>query len=253
VTGDEERRQLEGVRQPWEQRDDESGLAFDAFKTFLDLGLTRTVSAAYQAKTGNKKGKKAAGTWFEWAKRFEWYSRAAEFDRYVAAIEAREEEQAFAERRRTWLERRADVQDEAWELRSLLISRAKEILALPVVQVIETRSEDDDGKKVTITRIINPVRASYSEATRAIEAADKLGRLAVGMATERIISKSAAAELAETLADARAAFRDARDLYADAETVEETARNVAAAYALEPAQLLEGYDEASPLASSSVS
>jgi hypothetical protein len=253
VTGEEERRQLEGIRQPWEQREGESAIAFDAFKTFRDLGLTRTVGVAYRAKSGRKTAKKAPGQWFEWAKRFDWYSRAAEFDRYVAAIEAREEEAAFASRRREWIQRRGELQDSAWSLAESLIEKAREILALPVTQQLKTTTESEDGKTVTKTVIINPVRASFSEAIRAVETADKLKRLAVGMATERIVTKSAAAELAETLEDARAAFRDARDLYGETEPVEVTARNIAAAYALDVNQVLEGYDEAAPLASSSVS
>jgi hypothetical protein len=92
----------------------------------------------------------------------------------------------------------------------------------------------------------NPVRATYSDAIRAAETADKLKRLAVGMATERVVTKSASAELAETLEDARRAFREARELFRDSESVEETARNIAAAYALDAAQIIEGYNEAAP-------
>lgn len=249
MTGDEERRQIEGVRQPWEQREDESGAAFEAFKTFLDAGVARTVSGAYRQKTGKAAAKMASGQWLQWAKRFEWYTRAAEFDRYVAAIEAREEETAFAERRRQWIQRRGDLQDSAWSLAEELEKKAREILALPVVQKLETTTVEEDGKKIITTIINNPVRASYSEAIRAAEIADKLKRLAVGMATERIVTKSAAAEARETLEDARAAFREARSLYAETETVEETARNIAAAYALDVQALLEGYDEGQPLAS----
>lgn len=253
TSADEERRQIEGVRQPWEKRDEESGQAFEAFKAFLDLGVARTVSAAYRQKTGKASAKMASGQWLQWAKRFEWFQRAQEFDRYVAAIEAREEESAFAERRRQWVQRRGDLQDSAWSLAEELEKKAREILALPVVQKLETTTVEEGGKKVIHTTIINPVRASLSEATRAVETADKLKRLAVGMATERIVTKSAAAEMAETLSDARAAFREARELYGETEPVEVTARNIAQAYALDVSQVLEGYDPASELASSSVS
>lgn len=249
MTPEEERQKVEGVRQPWEQREDESGAAFEAFKTFLDLGIARTVSAAYRQKTGKASAKMASGQWIKWAKRYEWFARAQEFDRYVATIEAREEESAFAASRRLWVSRRSDVQNSAWTLAEALEKKAREILDLPTVQRIETRTEDEGGKKVTVTVINNPVRASYSEAIRAAEVADKLRRLAVGMATERVVTKSPAAELAETLADARHAFREARELYGETEAVEVTARNIAAAYALEVNQLLEGYDEGQPLAS----
>jgi hypothetical protein len=251
VTGDEEKRQIEGVRQVWEQRPDETGTAFEAFKQFLDLGVARTISEAYRLKTGRKQAKRASGQWLEWAKRFEWFNRAAEFDRWVAAIEAREEESAFAERRRQWVQRRGELQDSAWSLAELLEKKAREILDLPTVQKLETKTVEEGGKKIITTTIINPVRASYSEAIRAAEIADKLKRLAVGMATERIVTKSATAEARETLEDARAAFREARSLYGETESVEETARNVAAAYALDAQTLLEGYDEGQPLASQS--
>lgn len=237
---------LTGVRQEWEKLPEESGIAFDAFKFFLDLGITRTVAEAYRGKTGRKKVKKAPGAWYEWATKFKWYPRAEAFDRYVAAIEAREEERAYAERRRLWIQRRGEVQDSAWTLAAALEEKAREILALPAVQKTETHTEEKDGKTVTVTVTHNPVRATYSDAIRAAETADRLKRLAVGMATERVVSKSASAELAETLEDARRAFREARELFRDSESVEETARNIAAAYALDAAQVLEGYNEAAP-------
>jgi hypothetical protein len=245
----DERQLIEGVRQEWEQLEDETGTAFDAFKVFRDLGVARTISEAYRLKTGRKQAKRASGQWLAWAKRFRWIPRAAAFDRHVAAIEAREEEKAFGERRRLWVNRRTDIQDSAWSLAAELEKKAREILSLPVKETVETKTFSEDGKTVTVTITHKPLAGTFSEGIRAAEMSDKLKRLAASMATERIIVKSPAAELAETLEDARAAFREARSLYAETESVETTARNIATAYALDAAQILEGYDEAAPLAS----
>lgn len=248
-----ERAEVLGVRHTWEQREDESGQAFEAFKVFRDSGVTRTVSAAYRQKTGRAAAKMASGTWLAWAKRFDWYARAAEFDRYVEAIERREEESAFASRRRLWVSRRSEIQDAAWNVAELLKKKAEEILALPLQETVETETRSEDGKTLTLTKTTRPLRVSLSEAIRAAEISDKLKRLAANMATERVVFKSAAAEQAETLEEARRAFREAREIFAESEAVEVTARNIAAAFALDVQQILEGYDEGQKLATQSVS
>lgn len=245
----DERQLIEGVRQEWEQLEDETGTAFDAFKVFRDLGVARTISEAYRLKTGRKQAKRASGQWLAWAKRFRWIPRAAAFDRHVAAIEAREEEKAFGERRRLWVNRRTEIQDSAWSLAAELEKKAREILSLPVKETVETKTFSEDGKAVSVTVIHKPLAGTFSEGIRAAEMSDKLKRLAASMATERIVVKSPAAEVAETLEDARAAFREARAVYGETESVETTARNIALAYALDVQQILEGYDEAAPLAS----
>lgn len=254
---DAERAEIQGVRHVWEQREDESGKAFEAFRAFRDLGVTRTISEAYRQKTGRQSAKMASGQWTLWAKRYDWHARAEAFDRYVEAIEAREEEKEFAKRRRLWIGRRSEIQDAAWRVAELLTKKAEEIISLPLHEVVETetRSEDEDGKKVTVTvtKTTRPLRVTLSEGIRAAEIADKLKRLAANMATERVIVRSAAAEQAETIEDARRAFREAREMFGETEAVEETARNIAAAYALDVQQILEGYDEGQKLATQSVS
>lgn len=250
-----ERAELSGVRHTWEQRADESGQAFEAFKVFRDAGVTRTVSAAYRQKTGRAAAKMASGTWLAWAKKYEWYARAADFDRYVEAIERREEEREFAARRRLWVTRRGEIQDEAWRVAEALTSKGKEILALPLTETVETVTTADEESKTVTTKTVTtkPLRVSLAEATAAFKLADTLKRLAANMATERIVVRSAAAEQAETIEDARRAFREAREMFGESESIEETARNIAAAYALDAAQILEGYDEGQKLATQSVS
>lgn len=248
-------RAARAVRQAWEQRPDESGIAFEAFKTYRDLGLERTLSEAYRRKTGRRKAKQASGQWNDYYRRFDWPARAEAFDRYVAAIEAREEDKAFAEQRRKWIDRRGEIQDFAWNLAGALRKRAEEILALPVTRLVETEEVEEverETGRVLVTKIVKvtePLKVTLADATRAAEMSDKLARLAANMATERIIVRSAAAETAQTIEDARLAFREARDLFRDSEPLQVTAANIAAAYGLEAALLLEGYDDAAPLAS----
>lgn len=239
----------EAARHEWEQLPDEPNAAFEPFKFYRDMGPTRSVSEAYRQKTGRKTAKMASGQWLAYYKKYRWTERAAEFDRYVAAIEAREDEKAFAERRRLWLGRRAVIQDDAWQLRAELLARARAILKLPLVRRVEKRVEADEGKTVNVTIIHEPLRVTQADAFRAVELGDKLGRLAADMATERIVTKSPAQEEAEAFADARAALRESAELFPD-EPLSQRARNVSAAYGIPVERLLEGYDESAPLVTS---
>ena len=71
--------------QLYERQPRESGSAFHAFSHFRDLGLQRSVDAAYRAHQQECQGvrvnyRRAHGRWRDWCRRFAWDERVAIYD-----------------------------------------------------------------------------------------------------------------------------------------------------------------------------
>lgn len=93
----------EKPREPWEQRPDETGKAYEAFKKFLDLGVTRSIAEVVRQNEDIKDG-----TAHAWSAAHEWWVRAKAWD-------------AMKQRQRTAgvkaaITRTADMEAEALEL-----------------------------------------------------------------------------------------------------------------------------------------
>lgn len=65
---------------PWERQDGETSKAFDAFRTFRDIGPTRTIGQACEILRGPGFGKDMFKTW---SSKWKWTSRAAAWDEYL--------------------------------------------------------------------------------------------------------------------------------------------------------------------------
>jgi hypothetical protein len=84
---------ISGVK-PWERRPDESGIAFQAFEIFLNLGKTRSLVQAYRNKSSKPHARQANGTWNGWSQRYDWFARALAYDNHNAAAAKRGVERA---------------------------------------------------------------------------------------------------------------------------------------------------------------
>lgn len=80
----------------WDQQDGETDKAYKAFCAYLLLGSDRSIDATWRDQTGRKEVscKRAPGYFREWSTRWNWTSRASEFDQYSA-------QQALAKRQDT--------------------------------------------------------------------------------------------------------------------------------------------------------
>lgn len=205
---------IEDIPQIWLQRDDEPPNAFQAFQAFLELGVGRTVRDTYRQEKGNPEAREPSSTWRSWSTRFEWFKRADAFDRYHSALDRAAEERAFAEERRRWAKRRAEVRSEAWDDSQKLRQKARDILLMPLTEQKTTHTtKSEDGQTVHQHITISPAKFSMQDAATMIALADKLSRLASDMETERIVHDSLEQKKARELEDARAAFRESAMLY----------------------------------------
>lgn len=207
---------IEDIPQIWRQRDDEPANAFEAFHSFLELGVGRTVRDTYRQVKGNPEAREPSSTWRTWSTRFEWFKRADAFDRYHAALDRAADERAFAEERRTWAQRRALIRREAWDDAEKLRAKARDMLLMPLTEQKTTNVvKSEDGKTVHQHITIMPAKFSMQDAATYLALADKLARLAADMETERIMHDTLEAKKARELEDARAAFRESATLYPD--------------------------------------
>lgn len=70
-------------RQPWERMEGETPKAYEAFCCYKDLGVERTVIAAYSVYKGGVPGDiqgRPPGFFRTWSERFDWPERAQSFD-----------------------------------------------------------------------------------------------------------------------------------------------------------------------------
>ncbi|MDR2177542.1 MAG: hypothetical protein LBP20_05810 [Treponema sp.] len=73
----------------WERLPGESGLAYAAFLAYRDLGLGRNIRKAADT-CGEDEGGRRYRAWRNWAARFRWQERAADYDRYAEKLKQAE-------------------------------------------------------------------------------------------------------------------------------------------------------------------
>lgn len=175
----------------WDRQQGESTQAFEAFRIFRNMGAGRTIEKSYRAAKGLREGIRTSipGCWLRWSTTYSWVLRAAAYDDHMERIRQREREQQAAmeeahraELRRHHLER---------EMRSVekLFGKFDELAQSPLYE----EDRITDGGRDVVTRTIR--KGVLAELSIAAERASKMGRLALGMPTERTHSEHSGAVL----------------------------------------------------------
>jgi hypothetical protein len=153
---------------------------YDRFQIYLLLGSSRSIYAAYTAwrersgKTPRESAQKRAGlpkSWVDAAAKWEWVKRAEAFDE-------NERQQQLSD----WTRRRDELRESEWKFSQELLDKARQMLVFPLAKTV--RSQQADGQ--TIVTEVYPTRWSIGDVAKFLEAASKLGRLALGEETERV-------------------------------------------------------------------
>lgn len=151
--------------QPWERQPGESARAYEAARLYFEMGPGRSLVAV-----GQKVGK-SRGLIERWSARWSWRERAAGYDHHMAMTEMEARRRAIAEDAERWAHRQSELREQEWETSRALIRRAQEMLAFPLVTLIE-----DEG-----STIIQPARWSLRDVATFCELASKLARTAAEM------------------------------------------------------------------------
>ncbi|MEJ7873282.1 MAG: hypothetical protein WKF67_13570 [Rubrobacteraceae bacterium] len=163
----------------FERQQGESDRAFQAYKTFRDLGPGRTLAAAADLYYGRYPSgtKQAPGQIKKWSSQFDWPDRARQRDDYVDMVRL----SALEDHERSVVSEEARVQH---EIRMELLrgglkaaKRQNEMLDSPMYT--ERVERDQDG--VIVAEIKEPARWTFDTAKKMYE----IGALAAGEPTSR--------------------------------------------------------------------
>lgn len=167
-------------RKPWQRRDGESRVAYDAFCHYYRLPVRgRSLDAAYRAgaKQGeNRDGKIAPSHWAAWSSKHEWVARAAAYDEHLAEQD-----------RLQWEERRRRLRERDWEQADQLRQVVAD--ALPHAnQFVRRQTTTVRGNAAAgiPDREIVTLQFDITALARVLTDASKLQRLAADEPTERV-------------------------------------------------------------------
>ena len=160
----------------WKRQKDESAEAYLAFRTFLELGVERTVVEAYRQAKGKLEAKQAPGVWNSWVQKFEWFQRARDYDAHLQVIADLAVEQATAQEAEKWAKRQTTIREDGWNLYLALKAKAELMLRFPVQRTKVNGTET----------IVEPADWNFNTAARMADTALKLGRLTAELSTENL-------------------------------------------------------------------
>lgn len=191
--------------EPWGRRADESRPAFEAFRTYLEMGTGRDIRSV-----GRSLGK-SGSLISRWSSRHSWVARAKAWDDHLGALARAAAEEHTVRRAATFASERDQRIDSDLELGRALLQKAREIVARPIHEV----TYEDDGRTVIIRPL--DLRDLQIAANIAAKGQDITWRaLEAGLALEREndakggmvgASEAALAEGARRVAALRARFR----------------------------------------------
>jgi hypothetical protein len=172
----------------WKQLPGESGQAYAAFKTYLDLGPIRSCDAAYKAQGGPQVGRKGAtrapGSWRRWFTRHQWQKRARAYDQrdhaaadqsHVEAIQATVTKAVRDDWEQGRIARMRQQEQEEWELRNLLLKKAREMLGFGLLRQVTKQTPKGD------VVVVQPVDWDFSTTVNLIKLIHQLGRASAQM------------------------------------------------------------------------
>lgn len=175
---------LNDTQQPiYEHLPGESGVAYAAFKAYLELGDERSLTKVAAVV------KKSIPLMNRWSARWKWKNRVQAWNNKIARdrldVQRRAQEAKAAE----WLEREQKLREDEWQAAERILGKIDQMLKLPVIKSEKQMEErtSEDGKLTIIHRtIVNPAKFDFGTAFRGLELASKLRRLATGMNTDKI-------------------------------------------------------------------
>lgn len=219
--------------------------AYEAFLIYCELPYGKTpVTRSTRRMIEDKLVSVSKRTLESYSVKFDWQIRAFAYDKYVSALKQNARDVARFRNAERWTERKETVKDNEWRDATELRKKAKEFLAMPLIETKIVNQITGANGEPTIQHVtIAPVRGSLADVVRMLELADKLERNAVGAPTDRVhIETPESARQADVL-KARAAFAESAALFqnkSEAERAESIAKafNVTTTEILAPEEIL---------------
>lgn len=174
--------------EPWDQQPGETPGAYRAFVVYLELGITRTLDAAYRSTrpppgpdAGPDAGStpaaqpRAPGSWKTWYRSHKWKERAGAFDRRDAEVAQTAREKVIATVAADRAGRMLEQEQREHELAGLMFAKIKEMLETGLVKRKVVK-----GEKGEIT-VLEPCKWGFSTVARLADVYCRLGRISLNM------------------------------------------------------------------------
>lgn len=200
----------------WDQLTNEGPAAYNAFRTYLQLGMERSISAVALELDRQPR------VIYRLASDFNWVKRARAYDRWLVQTEETAVKRSLEKSAVTWAQRRSQFREKEWSLAGDLLQLAEKLknhfLSMPLVEeTIESDTLSEDGTQRHTTIIIKPnAKVSIKDLAVLAKTMSELARLSSGMATEhKLLGVGFMGTDAERLQKAHETFDRLKDLYRD--------------------------------------
>lgn len=166
----------------WQQRTDESDIAYDAFKTYLAM---KSENHSYPMTDIANACMKSSSMLWRWHKQYEWQNRLQAYQNNEMLILEREMRQHAKADAGLWYERKKIIRERGFELGNQLLDRAALLLKLPVSEKVIDKTIEVAGQKVETHTTLN-FNQHPRDARLFLETGVKLMRLSADMPTDHI-------------------------------------------------------------------
>ena len=144
---------------PFTPHESESQKAFDCFLCYLDIGASRSLNRVAELTKVNH------GTLKHWSRHYQWAERVSQYQAHVLRTRIAIETAALENVAQLWAQRTASYKEREWAAADKLLAAAQKCLD----HLLEKDPED----------------ITLADASKALAIATKIGRLSLGLATEK--------------------------------------------------------------------
>ena len=128
----------------WERLDRETERAFQAFRVYLELGCSRSVSKAF--RKANPESEATTNTvWQQWCTQYRWQQRAMAYDDHLARIEDEARRTQVRENAQKWATRRDQILETEYRTGMALLLRGQRIALDPTKSLANAAIVADVG------------------------------------------------------------------------------------------------------------
>lgn len=157
--------------QSWERLPSESAQAYEAAKLYFEMGAQRSLDAVRQ-KVG-----KSSRLMARWSSRYNWVTRAQDYDQYQHKAQQDAEKKALLGEAEKWAKRRAALWEKMFHVGEQLTAKGEQVMRFPTEQ--QTIERDVEGRPTLVH--IEPANYAPVDAYRFFNLGMKLMAMAAGI------------------------------------------------------------------------
>lgn len=174
--------QLAPSPQLWAKQPKESDQAYEAWQLYLKLKDEKAGGIVEVAR----RLKKSVALIGRWSQRWRWVERFRAYENHQVLLIEKEQQKAAREAAKVWAKRKIEIREVGFEIGLLMISRCKQLLALPLAEKeVKGKVIDQHGKEVETVTVLN-FQSHPRDARLFAQTGLQMMRLSAEMSTENL-------------------------------------------------------------------